>query len=169
MSVPATTTTLTELAAHQQSRKTFAFSFGEEDRRLARLRAVHAKKTAELNAFGDLYEETAPDFILRTADGRELILRLPTDDARSLCCTLREVLETEIRLVEEKIIDYLLEEQAEAEVLAKKPQLDADLRPAILALCQPTTTTVVAQHNTSPVAPAGQLQATTTLPLDAAA
>jgi hypothetical protein len=130
---------------------------------------VHAKKIAELNAFGDLYEETAPDFILRAADGRELVLRLPSDDARSLCCTLREVLETEIRLVEEKIIDYLLEEQAEAEVAAKKPRLDSDLRPAILALCQPAATAVAEQPSTPPVAPAAQLQATTTLPLDAAA
>ena len=169
MSALATTPTLADLAAHQQARKTFAFSFGEEDRRLARLRAVHAKKIDELSAYADLYEETTPDFILRAADGRELILRLPTDDARSLCCTLREVLENEIRLVEEKIIDYLLEEQAEAEVAARKPQLDADIRPAILALCQPAATAVAEQPITPPVAPAAQLQATTTLPLDAAA
>ena len=169
MSALATTPTLAELAAHQQSHHTYAFSFGEEDRRLARLRAVHAKKTAELNAYGDLYEETTPDLILRTADGRELILRLHTDDARSLCCTVRELLENEIRLVEEKIIDYLLEEQAEAEVEAKKPRLDADIRPAILALCQPATTTVAEQPSTPPVATAAQLQTTTTRPLDAAA
>ena len=163
----APATTLAELAAHQQARKTFAFSFGEEDRRLARLRAVHAKKITELSAFGDLYEETAPDFILRTADGRELILRLPTDDARSLCCTLREVLENEIRLVEEKIIDYLLEEQAEAEVAARKPQHDADLRPAILALCQPAAA-VAEQPSNSPMVSAAQVQQRAT-PLDAAA
>ena len=97
MSALVNTPTLAKLAAHQQAHKTYAFSFDEEDRRLARLRAVYAKKIAELNAFGDLYEETTPNFILRAANGRELVLWLPTDDARSLCCTLREVLETEIR------------------------------------------------------------------------
>lgn len=138
MSALTPTTTLAELAAHQQARKTYAFSLGDEERRLARLQALHAKKVAELNAYTDLLEEATPDFILRTADGRELALRLHTDDTRSLCCAMREVLENEINSIEEKIIDHLREMQMEAETLAKKPSGSTDPRRAILALCQPT-------------------------------
>jgi hypothetical protein len=161
MSALTPTTTLAELAAHQQARKTYAFSLGEDARRLARLQAVHAKKVAELNAYTDLLEEATPDFILRTADGREIALRLPSDDARSLCCTMREVLENEIRLVEEKIIDYLLIEQEENDIRSRKPS-GIDLRPAILALCQPVPPQAAAkptEHPTMEVAgpPAGSL------------
>jgi hypothetical protein len=127
---PSNPLALADLLAAQQANHLFAFSLDDDSRLISRLRTVHAKKVAQLNAYNDLLAETSPDLILRTADGRELILRLPSKETISLCCTLREVLEHEIRKLEEHIIEGLTE-QAQCGVDQD------DIRSAILALCQP--------------------------------
>lgn len=137
---------LTELAAAQLDRRIFAFTLGSQPRQITRLRAIHARRVSEVEAVLDLIADTTPDLILRTADGRELVLRLDSDEMRCLCCTLHEKLTNGVREVEEQIVEELLE----AERHRNEPD-PTDPRPAILALCQPATLATNA-----PVPPSGQ-------------
>jgi len=132
MPTTSTTPTLDTLAAEQKAWPILAFSLGDEARFLHRLRATHAKKLGQLNACEDLLAETAPDLILRAADGRKVVLRLPSDGISQLCGLLREVLAQELRKLEKEIISELRQQAASA------PSPANDSRPAILALCQPT-------------------------------
>jgi len=131
MPTTSTTPTLDTLAAEQKAWPIFAFSLGDETRILHRLRATHAKKLGQLNACEDLLTETNPDLILRAADGREVVLRLPSDGISQLRGSLREVLEQELRKLEETIISELREQAA------SDPSPANDSRHTILALCQP--------------------------------
>jgi len=131
-----TNPTLAELAAAQQDSNIFAFSLGEESRQVARLRAIHAKKRLELEALDFLFEETKPDFVLRGADGSEVVLRLPLAETGEAYTVLRQALETGIRKLEEEIVQFLLTARQDAELVKGRPNHKADLRPAILDLCQ---------------------------------
>jgi hypothetical protein len=145
---------LAELVTLQQAHPLFAFTWGEEGRTISRLQAVYAKKVTQLSAYEDLIAETSPDLILRAADGREILLRLPSDEAHSLCCAIREVLENELRKMEERILRGTLEAKEFTE-----PD-STDVRLAILALCQPTAATA-----SPPAEPgAGRMQAFGTEP-----
>lgn len=124
---------LSEMAAAQLEHKIFAFSLAWSTRRLARLQASHARKSAEAEAVLDLISDTTPNLILRTADGRELVLRLPTDEMQCLCSTLYGKLANGVREVEEQIVEEALEATRHGDDI--EPD---DMRPSILALCQPT-------------------------------
>jgi hypothetical protein len=133
-----TSPTLAELVAAQQESNIFAFSHDTEARHVARLRAIYAKKRTELDALDTLFEETTPDFVLRRADGSELVLRLPREETREACEELRQALVTGLRKLEEEIVHFLLLAQKDLERVERKANHKPDLAPAILALCQPT-------------------------------
>jgi hypothetical protein len=103
---------LAELVALQQAHPLFAFTWGEEDRIISRLQAIYAKKLTQLSTYEDLITETSPDLILRAADGREILLRLPSDEAHGLYGAIRQVLENELRKMEERILRGTLELEA---------------------------------------------------------
>jgi hypothetical protein len=128
---------LAELVALQQAHPLFAFTWGEEDRIISRLQAIYAKKLTQLSTYEDLITETSPDLILRAADGREILLRLPSDEAHGLYGAIRQVLENELRKMEERILRGTLE--LEANEFAKPDS--TDVRLAILTLCQPGSAT----------------------------
>jgi hypothetical protein len=157
MPTTRTTATLAELEAAQQSRSIMAFEMGSAARRLARLQAVYTTKCAQLEAFSLLFEETTPDFVLRSANGPELVLRLPIGDTGCVMTSLRDALESALRSLEAEIISAHLDAEQEAFHAAKERN---DLRPAILALCVPsaasTTTPVAVAPASLPVLPAGQ-------------
>jgi hypothetical protein len=134
-----TNPTLAELAAAQQENTIYAFSLGQEVRQVTRLRAIHTKKLAELEALDALFEETKPDFVLRSADGSEIVLRLPLAETCDAYDVLRQALETGLRKLKEGIVHFLLLEQQDAELAERKVSHEPDLRPAILALCQLTS------------------------------
>ena len=129
---------LAELATAQQDNNIFAFSLGEESRQVARLRAIHAKKCLELEALDSLFEETKPDFVLRGADGSEVVLRIPVTETGEAYAVLRQALETGLRKLEEEIVQFLLTAQQDAELVKRRPNHKTDLRSAILDLCQPS-------------------------------
>jgi hypothetical protein len=129
------TPTLEQLAAAQQSTRIMAFETGAPEREVARLQAVYTAKRAELEAFERLFTETEPDIVLRGHAGQKLVLRLPFE-VGNVKIALRESLERGLCELEAKIIEARLYTQDLAQG-GKSSDADA-LRPAILALCQPT-------------------------------
>jgi hypothetical protein len=136
------TPTLEQLAAAQQSTRIMAFEMGSAEREVARLQAVYTAKRAELEAFECLFAETVPDIVLRGHAGQKLVLRLPFEVA-NMKIALRDSLERALGELEAKIIETRLYIQELAQG-GKSSDTDA-LRPALLALCQPTPPQAAAQ------------------------
>jgi hypothetical protein len=127
--------TLEQLAAAQQSTPIMAFEMGSTEREVVRLQAVYTAKRAELEAFERFFAETEPDIVLRGPAGQKLVLRLPFE-VGNVKIALRDCLERALGELEAKIIETRLYAQDLAQG-GKSSDTDA-LRPAILALCQPS-------------------------------
>jgi hypothetical protein len=105
---------LAEVAAAQQANFIFAHALGEEAQQVTRMRGAYARKRTELETLRTLMSEAAPDLVVRAADGRELVLRLPSDEVIHICCLLSEKLTQGLRTIEQQIVSQLLEIERDA-------------------------------------------------------
>ena len=139
---------LTELANAQKNSHIFACDLGEEAEKLQRLQNIYARKRAELAAVRDLFTETTPDLVLRTADGRQIAVRLPDDDGGQVFQIVHEVLSEGLRSLEQEIVNHLIMVENEAvlrkQSLAKWNSPADTLRAPILALCAPNDPAIAA-------------------------
>ena len=135
------TFSLAELAGAQQKHEIFAHALGADNERLHRLRTIYARKRTELAAVMELYEETTPDLVLRAADGRQVIVRLPVAETNEVVGLIHIALSAGLRSLESEIVDHL--RQAEQETQLRQQELEVwdtaglKLRAPILALCAP--------------------------------
>jgi hypothetical protein len=132
---------LTELAAAQQSHEIFAHSLGDDADTLSRLRLIYARKRTELASVMELFDETSPDLVLRAADGRQVVLRLPAANTNEVIGLVHVALSAGLRELEIQIIEHLRQVAEAAELQRQNPKGWTSqthvFGPAILALCAP--------------------------------
>ena len=137
------TLSLTELAAAQQRHTISAHALGDDADTLSRLRLIYARKRTELATVMELFDETTPDLVLRAADGRQVVLRLPGADASEVIGLVHVALSAGLRDLEAQIIEHLRQVAEEAELRRQNPEewtlgQTEVLGPFILALCAPS-------------------------------
>ena len=128
------TPTLAEIAAAQAASCIFAFDRNSAAQALARLQKLYARRRAQLDLLGGLFDEGTPELTLR-GETQQLTLRgeLVTDTY----AVLRDALDQALLQLEKQIVEAHQQVAQWAADVAADHAGETDYVPHILALCAP--------------------------------